>query len=254
MAFIVSFSSCRDVKLSNHLPNSDYSNFDLQNSEIDYFVKVNQLTDSTFQVIYRDTIAVSLNPTFHTKVLDLKINNQRLHEYPVLLLDLYRDLSYKKFQLLVTEFRKLLFQKFILKLDKGKYLLTRHFPIQPEESVFLDARIKENLRPPSLFKEFYPLFNQNDYVVFGLENKTVHIYDSTGKSIPDFTDYMITHKQFITFYKLEEKNTYQDYVYLISKIMKMLENINNSSSISEMEKDYKLILLNHSFLDYFRDN
>lgn len=256
--FTILLYSCQNSTSSIQLPSSDYTNFDMKKSKIDYLIQVHQLTDSTFQIIYRDTLVASLDSTLHPKVLNLKQKNQRLHEYPELLLSLDKDLSYTKFKLLALEFRKLLFQRYILKLDNGEHLSTYQFPIQKEENVYLDSRIKGQEVPP-FFKEFKPYFEQGNYLFFSLKNKAIHIKDPNGASISDYTSYALTHKQFIIFYELDQRATYQDYIYLISNMMRRQERIretiekNKGLSNQDRMENYKFILLNHNYLPYFKD-
>lgn len=255
---ILLLHSCQIKSISITLPSSDYDNFDINKSKIDYLIQVNQLTDSTFQIIYRDTLVASLDSSLHRKVLDLKKNNQRLHEYPALLLSLDKSLDYKRFNLLILEFRKLLFQRYILKLDNGAYLRTYQFPIQKDENVYLDSRLKGQ-EAPSFIEEFYPYYEKRNYLVFTLRNEVIHINDGNGIPISDFTNYALTHKQHITFYELDERATYQDYIYLISNMMHMQEGIretiekNKDSSNQDSMENYKFILLNHKFLSSFKN-
>lgn len=253
------FYSCNTNVASIPLPSSNFTNIDPQELSSNHLIEVHGLSDQKYKVIYRDTLVATLDSTLHTKILNLKQQNRQYHEYPSVLFSLDKNLSYKKFRELVTEFRKLNFQRIILKLDKEKYLRTYELPIQREENLYLDSRLKESYAP-SFLKECKPYFKKDTYLQCSIENNSVVVRDAKGTLIPDYVNYASMQKELITFYTLKSEATYGDYVQLMSTILKMQQKIQERISEKSVmttkwdKNDHTFILLEKSYLKHFQNN
>jgi len=229
--------SCINDKNEIDFPTSNVNNFDLENNNADYLVNVIRLKNGEYQIEYRDTLISKLDSTLHGRILDLKKNNRRIHEHATIKLQLGKDILYSEFKKLTDEFRKVFYQKFVLSTSNDKYLRIQLLPYYQVEDEYIDGRIKGLGPPHTLYEELKPYFTENKVLYVTIDNGILRLIDNKNNKITDYKKFALNKKSFITLYKIESDQTYQDFVNLYSQLVKWRNEL--KILIEEENKDTK---------------
>jgi hypothetical protein len=241
------FISCEKSERNVDYPKSNIANFDLENNKEDYLINVSRLKNGEYQIIYRDTLISDIDSTLHSKILDLKNKNRRIHEYASVELELDKNITYNEFRNLTSEFRKVFYQKYILKTDGNGYFRIQMLPYYQNDTEYFDDRIKGLGPPHTLYEELKPYFTENKILYITIKDGKLKMIDNNGDDVPNYKEYALTNKRFITLYDIKDDQTYEDFVLLYSQIiewqLELKSVIEKGNKESEEMDEYKFMIV-----------
>ena len=213
------FFSCSNQKKEIDFPISKVANFDIDNNDENYLINVSRFENGEYKIEYRNTLITKLDSTLHSKIINLKEKNSRIHEYATVKLELDKQIPYREFKILTHEFRKAFHQLFVLKTNGNEYLRIQLLPEYQDINEYYDDRIKGLGPPHSLFEELKPFFTDNKILYATIKNGELDLIDNMGNQISDYKNYAFENKRFITLYEIQDEQSYQDFVTLYSQLI-----------------------------------
>ncbi|MCC4214770.1 hypothetical protein [Leeuwenhoekiella parthenopeia] len=238
--------SCENSVNNIEYPESKVENFDINNNDEDYLIKVSNLKSGEFQIIYRDTLVTKSDSTLHSKILNLADENRRHHEYASVLLALDKNLPYKDFKKLTNEFRKVFYQKYILRTENNGYFKIHLPPYYQNDNEYFDNRIKGLGPPHTLYKELKPHFSSTKILYVSIEKGNLKMIDNKNQEVKNYIQYARDNKRFITLYYIKENQSYQDFITVYSNLLFWIDeihaSIDNSKNSTDGLDEFKIMI------------
>jgi len=232
LTFLLLFS-CSKEETTFKLPSSDFSNYNLNEHKNDYVITVEQLSNTKYRIVDRDTIIVTLDSTLHSKIFNKKRDN-----YPTVLLNLDKNTSYSDFRQLTKEFRKSFKQIFVLNLKNNNAIRISLPPYIQTDNEYIDSILKGH-GAPNNYNEFKPYIEQKKVLNLRVTNSEITLKDLQDNKILDFKEYALKNKKFIIFYEFDSDCNYQNYVDMTSFIKSVQKDIwkkeKNENNLTENE-------------------
>ena len=195
MLILVSIS-CSKNRNQINLPQSDYTNYSIEENLSDYLIYVEQVTVSEFRIIDdNDTLTTKLDSSLHSRIDSLRFK-RRHHDYPKIVLSLDKNVPYQTFQNLTKEFRKAFKQSFVLDLKGEKDLRITLPPYIQNDSEYIVDRLKGK-GAPNYYSELEPYFLENKVLNLKVSINEFQLTDLNSNKIPDLKTYAEFNEKFV---------------------------------------------------------
>ncbi|WP_412560527.1 hypothetical protein [Winogradskyella sp. MIT101101] len=240
------FISCSKNRNQINLPQSEFTNYSIEENTAEYLIYVDQVSETEFRIIDDDTLITKLDSTLHSRIDSLRFQ-RRYHDYPKVILSLDQNLSYQIFQDLTKEFRKAFKQSFILNLKGKNDLRITLPPYIQNDSEYIVERLRGK-GAPNYYPELEPYFLEKKVLNLKVNANDFFITDSDSKKISDLKKYAELNKKFVILFEFSTDSNYQDYVNMISYLKSTFaeiietEKAENKLTDEEIQEKYRFII------------